>query len=134
MLLAIAAVLLIGNTIRLSIFARRREVEVMKLVGATNWFVRWPFMLEGMICGLVGAVLAVGMLLGSLQLAAARTAAASQFTARRTSGHLDSVLLALILLVAGTSRSARSARASRCAASCASERDPRGSMRYLDGP
>jgi cell division transport system permease protein len=58
--LTIAAVLLIGNTIRLSIFARRREVEVMKLVGATNWFVRWPFMLEGMICGLIGSVLAVG--------------------------------------------------------------------------
>jgi cell division transport system permease protein len=54
--LGIAAVLLIGNTIRLSIFARRREVEVMKLVGATNWFVRWPFMLEGMICGVFGAI------------------------------------------------------------------------------
>ncbi len=58
-ILAIAAVLLIGNTIRLSIFARRREVEVMKLVGATNWFVRWPFVLEGMICGVVGALGAV---------------------------------------------------------------------------
>lgn len=57
--LAIAAVLLIGNTIRLSMFARRREVEVMKLVGATNWFVRWPFMLEGMICGILGAIGAV---------------------------------------------------------------------------
>jgi cell division transport system permease protein len=57
-ILAVAAVLLIGNTIRLSIFARRREVEVMKLVGATNWFVRWPFMLEGMIAGSVGALLA----------------------------------------------------------------------------
>ena len=51
--------LLIGNTIRLSIFARRREVEVMKLVGATNWFVRWPFMLEGMICGVVGVGAAI---------------------------------------------------------------------------
>lgn len=56
--LAIAAILLIGNTIRLSIFARRREVEVQKLVGATNWFVRLPFMIEGMVCGLVGAILA----------------------------------------------------------------------------
>ncbi len=54
--LAIAAVLLIGNTIRLSIFARRREVEVQKLVGATNWFVRLPFMIEGMICGVAGAI------------------------------------------------------------------------------
>ena len=54
-LLAVAAVVLIQNTIRLSIFARRREIEVMKLVGATNSFVRLPFMLEGMITGRVGA-------------------------------------------------------------------------------
>jgi cell division transport system permease protein len=60
--LVVAAVLLIGNTIRLSIFARRREVEVMKLVGATNWFIRWPFMIEGVICGLVGALLSIGLL------------------------------------------------------------------------
>jgi cell division transport system permease protein len=57
-LLVIASTLLIANTIRLSIFARRREVEVMKLVGATNWFIRGPFMLEG----LVGSVLAVILL------------------------------------------------------------------------
>ena len=63
-ILLVAAVLLIGNTIRLSIFARRREVEVMRLVGATNWFIRWPFMIEGVICGLVGAVVAVAMLWG----------------------------------------------------------------------
>jgi cell division transport system permease protein len=63
-ILLLASVLLIGNTIRLSIFARRREVEVMRLVGATNWFIRWPFMIEGVICGLVGAVVAVGMLWG----------------------------------------------------------------------
>lgn len=63
-ILLLAAVLLIGNTIRLSIFARRREVEVMRLVGATNWFIRWPFMIEGVICGLVGAIVAVAMLWG----------------------------------------------------------------------
>ena len=61
-LLVIAATLLIANTIRLSIFARRREIEVMKLVGATNWFIRGPFVLEGLICGLVGSVLAVFLL------------------------------------------------------------------------
>lgn len=65
--LAIAAVLLIGNTIRLSIFARRREVEVMKLVGATNWFVRLPFMIEGMVCGFAGAALAAILLALSYQ-------------------------------------------------------------------
>jgi cell division transport system permease protein len=61
-LLVVASTLLIANTIRLSIFARRREIEVMKLVGATNWFVRGPFMLEGLLCGLVGALAAVVLL------------------------------------------------------------------------
>jgi cell division transport system permease protein len=61
-LLGIAAVVLIQNTIRLSIFSRRREIEVMKLVGATNAFVRFPFMLEGMLTGLLGAVGALGLL------------------------------------------------------------------------
>jgi cell division transport system permease protein len=55
---ALAAILLISTTVRLSIFARRREVEIMRLVGATNWFIRWPFVLEGFITGLVGAILA----------------------------------------------------------------------------
>jgi cell division transport system permease protein len=63
LLLLIASTLLIANTIRLSIFARRREIEVMKLVGATNWFVRGPFMVEGMICGLGGSIAAVILLI-----------------------------------------------------------------------
>lgn len=58
--LLVASVLLILNTIRTAMFARRREIEVMKLVGATNWFIRVPFMLEGLIQGLVGGVLAIG--------------------------------------------------------------------------
>ncbi|HEY1593983.1 MAG TPA: permease-like cell division protein FtsX [Thermoleophilaceae bacterium] len=58
-LLVLASIALIANTIRLSIFARRREVEVMKLVGATNWFIRWPFVIEGVIVGFLGGVLAV---------------------------------------------------------------------------
>jgi cell division transport system permease protein len=61
-MLVVASTLLIANTIRLSIFARRREIEVMKLVGATNWFIRGPFMLEGLLCGLLGSVLAVILL------------------------------------------------------------------------
>ncbi len=61
--LLFASVLLIANTIRLSIFSRRREIEVMKLVGATNWFVRGPFMLEGLLCGLGGSLAAILLLL-----------------------------------------------------------------------
>ncbi|MFN2471173.1 MAG: cell division protein FtsX [Gaiellaceae bacterium] len=71
-ILLIAAMVLIANTIRLSIFSRRREIEVMKLVGASNWFVRGPFMLEGLICGLVGSALAVVMLLVAREAVAAR--------------------------------------------------------------
>ena len=69
LILIIASAMLIANTIRLSIFARRREIEVMKLVGASNWFVRGPFVLEGIICGLVGSVLAVLLLVLGKELA-----------------------------------------------------------------
>jgi cell division transport system permease protein len=61
-LLVFASIALIANTIRLSIFARRREVEVMRLVGATNWFIRWPFVIEGVIVGFIGGLAAVGLL------------------------------------------------------------------------
>jgi cell division transport system permease protein len=61
--LLISSALLIANTIRLSIFSRRREIEVMKLVGATNWFVRGPFMLEGLITGVAGSLAAILLLL-----------------------------------------------------------------------
>ena len=62
--LFLASSLLIFNTIRMAIFARRREIEVMKLVGATNWFIRVPFMLEGLAQGLVGALVSFGALFG----------------------------------------------------------------------
>ncbi|HEX4719803.1 MAG TPA: permease-like cell division protein FtsX [Thermoleophilaceae bacterium] len=58
-LLVLTSIALVANTIRLSIFSRRREVEVMKLVGATNWFIRWPFVIEGVVVGLMGGLLAV---------------------------------------------------------------------------
>jgi cell division transport system permease protein len=61
-LLVLASVLLISNTIRLSLFSRRREVEVMKLVGATDWFIRWPFVIEGLFLGALGGVAAIGLL------------------------------------------------------------------------
>jgi len=57
-----AAILLISNTTQLAIYARRREIEIMKLVGATNWFVRLPFMLEGVVAGVLGATVALLLL------------------------------------------------------------------------
>jgi len=67
-LLVLASLLLVANTIRLSLYARRREVEVMKLVGATDWFIRWPFVIEGLLVGALGGVLAV-LLLAVLKIA-----------------------------------------------------------------
>ena len=99
-LLVIAATLLIANTIRLSIFARRREIEVMKLVGATNWFIRGPFMLEGLLCGLVGAALAVILLL--LGKTVALPSILPHIGGGQSDVHaLDFTINALLLIVAG---------------------------------
>jgi cell division transport system permease protein len=62
-LLIAASIFLIANTIRLSLYARRREVEVMKLVGATDWFIRWPFVIEGILLGALGGTVAILLLL-----------------------------------------------------------------------
>ena len=70
--LLVSSTLLIGNTIRLAIFSRRREIEVMKLVGATNWFIRGPFMLEGLITGLVGSLAAILLLVVGKEIALPR--------------------------------------------------------------
>lgn len=66
--LLLSALVLILNTIRMAIFARRREVSVMKLVGATNWFIRVPFMSEGLIQGLLGSLVAAGVVFGLHEL------------------------------------------------------------------
>ncbi|MBK5218557.1 MAG: ABC transporter permease [Thermoleophilia bacterium] len=68
-LLVLASLMLVGNTIRLSIYTRRREVEVMRLVGATRWFIRWPFMIEGVVVGVAGSLVAILVLwLGKLTI------------------------------------------------------------------
>ncbi|MER2173600.1 MAG: permease-like cell division protein FtsX [Carnobacterium sp.] len=60
--LILTAVFLISNTIRITIFSRRTEIEIMKLVGATNWYIRWPFLIEGALIGLIGAIIPVTIL------------------------------------------------------------------------
>lgn len=68
LLLAASAAMIIGTTIRLAIFARRKEIGIMKLVGASNWFIRIPFMLEGLVHGFMGTIVAVGLLLATRPL------------------------------------------------------------------
>jgi cell division transport system permease protein len=97
-LLVVASALLVSNTIRLSLFSRRREVEVMKLVGATDWFIRWPFVLEGIILGSLGGILAI------LMLAVGKIAfvdpLASDFALISAPQTMSMGLLALLLMVA----------------------------------
>ena len=99
LILVVASVLLISNTIRLSIFSRRREIEVMKLVGATNWFVRGPFMLEGLICGVAGALLAIFFLV--VGKAVALPAILPHFSGDAEVHALAFPLVALVLLGSG---------------------------------
>lgn len=98
-LLVIASVLLISNTIRLSLFSRRREVEVMKLVGATDSFIRWPFVIEGIVLGAAGGVLAV-LLLGVGKVAFLDPFV-SDFALLKLPGTINFFALAGILLASG---------------------------------
>jgi cell division transport system permease protein len=103
-LLGIASVLLIANTIRLSLYARRREVEVMKLVGATDWFIRWPFVLEGVIVGALGGVVAI-LLLAVVKIAVVDPLAAD-FALIAAPETIDFRLLIAVLLAAAVAVSA----------------------------
>lgn len=58
-IIGVVVLYIITNTIRITVFARRREIEIMKLVGATDWFIRWPFLIEGIILGLIGAIISL---------------------------------------------------------------------------
>jgi cell division transport system permease protein len=97
-LLVLTSIALIANTIRLSIFSRRREVEVMKLVGATNWFIRWPFVIEGIVVGLMGGVLAVLCLM--IAKATLVDPLASRFALLAAPKTIDFPMLIAVLLVA----------------------------------
>ena len=63
LVLAVVSVFIISNTIKLGMFSRRKEINIMKFVGATNWFIRWPFIIEGMFLGIIGALIASGIVL-----------------------------------------------------------------------
>jgi cell division transport system permease protein len=103
-LLILASILLIANTIRLSLFARRREVEVMKLVGATDWFIRWPFVIEGTIVGAFGALIAIGVL--ALTKVALLDPLVGRWTLIAAPRTIPFVPLMLVLVLAGVGVSA----------------------------
>jgi cell division transport system permease protein len=100
LLLAVAALLVVANTIRLAVYARRDEIEIMKLVGATDAYVRAPFLLEGALQGLCGAALAGAGLLAAQRLILPRAAAAFAFVAGASAPHL-ALRHCLLLAAAG---------------------------------
>ncbi len=98
-----AVVFIVGNTVRLTLIARAREIEVMKLVGATDWFIRWPFLVEGMVVGLVGASVSGLALFVGYNLCVRRVAVVAPFVPLITSpepvGKLCLGLLAMGVLM-----------------------------------
>src|SRR3954469_9578060 len=101
MLLLAASLFLIVNTIRLATFARRREIEVMKLVGASNWFVRIPFMLEGLVQGVIGAAFAFGAVYGLKEVISNAIARNSDFSKGFYVANSDAYTIGLIVIVLG---------------------------------
>ena len=99
--LLFASLFLIINTIRLATFARRREIEVMKLVGASNWFVRVPFMLEGMVQGLIGAAVGVAAVWGLQKLLTNVIPTKSEFWHGWYVGPSDAFQISVIVLLLG---------------------------------
>lgn len=77
--LALVSVVVISNTIRLTVFARRKEINIMKYVGATNGFIRWPFFVEGTSVGLISGLLAAGLVIGAYALVVNKVGAMSGF-------------------------------------------------------
>ena len=102
----VAACVLIANTIRVGAFARREQTAIMKLVGAANWYIRLPFVLEGSLAGLVGAVLASGILLALVTPVTTYVGRVLQFMPFIDTG--DALVVSPILLVAGAAVAALS--------------------------
>jgi cell division transport system permease protein len=100
-LLILASLMLVGNTIRLSIYTRRREVEVMRLVGATRWFIRWPFMIEGVVVGFAGGLVAILILwLGKITIVDPLSSSFSFLAAQNNSTLSFPALVAILFAAA----------------------------------
>lgn len=94
-----ASLLIIANTIRLTVHSRREEIEIMQLVGATNWFIRVPFLIEGFLQGTAGALLALGLVFGSYHFLVGQIATIAPFLPLVTSAGELARLAAQILLM-----------------------------------
>jgi cell division transport system permease protein len=103
-LLVLATTALVANTIRLSLYARRREIEVMRMVGATAWFIRWPFVIEGLVVGFFGGLLAV--LLLAVAKATIIDPLADSYALFAAPETISFTLLVVVLLIAATAISA----------------------------
>src|SRR4051812_28699459 len=100
-LLLAASLFLIVNTIRLATFARRREIEVMKLVGASNWFVRIPFMLEGLVQGVIGAAFAFGAVYGLKEVVSNAISRNSDFSRGFYLANSDAITIGIYVILLG---------------------------------
>lgn len=78
-LLFLSTVLIVSNTIRLTVFARRKEIEIMQMVGAAEWFIRWPFILEGVLQGVIGSMVAAALVGGSYSMVVPKLAETVMF-------------------------------------------------------
>ncbi|WP_031516726.1 permease-like cell division protein FtsX [Desulfofalx alkaliphila] len=96
-MLGIAAIFLIATTIRMSLFARRREIGIMKLLGATNWYIRAPFMIEGMFIGLIGALVAVAAVYSAYSFLVNRLTDSIPFVSLVTGGDVLNTIFGLFI-------------------------------------
>jgi len=101
LLMAIGAMFTIMNTIRLTVISRQAEIRTMKLVGATSWFIRWPFLLEGMALGVIGAVIAAGLASAGYYMMSTKAQSSLPFIIPIVDASAMSKLIVFTLLFAG---------------------------------
>ncbi len=100
-MLFLVALFIISNTIRITMFSRKLEISIMKAVGATNWFIRWPFMIEGMILGTISGIVSLGVLWGLYAVAEkvfAQTLSLIGFSLVPFSGYWWQILLVFVAI------------------------------------